>query len=322
MQKSRATVDACGHGRTGRNEFLPRVSTAWSAREAIDGRCPRALSSSCALPGPPARGDAMPTPRRSLVIVAILVATLFLSGCMRVDRTLHLNADGSGYYTLSLGFREPTAGDPSSVSDTITTPLEAFAARVRATGGSVSQAEDQGYRTWSFTRPFASASEADALVQDDPRRDDPKQTPVLFHDVLHVAQESRLSSSVFRVTGTISLVDVLDNAQSWSDARETLSVTMAGGIISSSGGTRRGDTVTYAVYYNQAATVDVVGRVAGSSDFFITQASRLVVGLLLVVSAVFAWAGIRLLLGRPAARKRDPRQKSSGLHWPLPRSSR
>jgi hypothetical protein len=264
----------------------------------------------------------MPTPRGSLVIVAIVVATLLLSGCMRVDRTLHLNADGSGYYTLSLGFREPTAGDPSSVSDTITTPLEAFAARVRATGGSVSQAEDQGYRTWSFTRPFASASEADALLQDDPRRDDPKQTPVLFHDVLHVAQESRLSSSVFRVTGTISLVDVFDNAQSWSDARETLSVTMAGGIIASSGGTRRGDTVTYAVYYNQAATVDVVGRVAGSSDFFITQASRLVAGLLLIVSAVFAWVGIRLLRKRPAARKRDPWQKSSGLHWPLPRSSR
>src|SRR5258708_6032906 len=103
MLKSRATVDACGHGRTGRNEFLNRVSTAWSAREAIDDRCPRALSSpwpfrgnqqgGCQQGGMPARGDAMPTPRGSLVIVAIVVATLLLSGCMSVDRTLHLNAD-------------------------------------------------------------------------------------------------------------------------------------------------------------------------------------------------------------------------------------
>jgi hypothetical protein len=263
----------------------------------------------------------MPIPRRSLATLALLVA-LLLPGCMRVDRALHLNADGSGYYTLSLGFREPTAGDPSSVSDVITAPLEAFAARVQASGGSVTRAEDQGYRTWTFTRPFASANEANAMVQDDPRRDDPQHTPVLFHDTLRVARETRLSSAVFHVTGTISLADVFDNAQSWSDARETFSVTMAGGIIASSGGTRSGDTVTYAVYYNQTAKVDVVGRVAGASDFFLTQAPRIVASILLLVSIVSGWVGVRLLRGRTGARRRIPRKRPSGLHWPTPSSCR
>src|SRR5581483_8845409 len=96
-----------------------------------------------------------------------LVLGLLLTGCMQVDRTLHLNADGSGVYTLTIGFREPTSGDISSLSENIVTPMNAFGDYVSRTGGSYRRYEDQGYAYWTYTRPFASVVEANALLQED-----------------------------------------------------------------------------------------------------------------------------------------------------------
>lgn len=238
----------------------------------------------------------MPTPRRlfGLALLA-LVLGLLLTGCMQVDRTLHLNADGSGVYTLTIGFREPTSGDTSSLSENIVTPMNAFGDYVSRTGGSYRRYEDQGYAYWTYTRPFASVVEANALLQEDPRQENASASPVLFRDTLHVAQQSRLSSAIFHVTGTISLEDIFNNAQDWRDASESVSITMAGGIISHSGGVRQGNTVTYTIHYNESATIDVAGRVGGASDLFFTEAPLIVTGGLLVVAIVLLVAGIRLL---------------------------
>jgi hypothetical protein len=232
----------------------------------------------------------------------LLLLIAALSGCMRIERTLHLNSDGTGYYTLTLGFREPHPGDPTSVDAKVTAPLEAFATEVRATGGSTSRAEDQGYAYWGFTRPFSSVVEANALLREDPRQYDANDIAVLFHDSLHVVRETRLSSAVFHVTGTLSLADALNKAQDWRDASESLSITMAGGLISQQGGIQQGNTVTYTISYNQSATIDVIGRVSGASDVFITDAPYIIAGSLLALSVMLAVVGVRLLRG--AARSR------------------
>jgi hypothetical protein len=238
--------------------------------------------------------------RRFLAVVgpAVLLLTL-LSGCMDVERGLRLNGDGSGSYTLTLGFREPTSGDPDSVSEKVVTPLNAFADHVQATGGSTTRHEDQGYAYWTFTRPFMSVAEANTLLQEDPRQYDPNHSPVLYHDSLHIARETRLLSTVYHVSGTISLVDLLNNAQSWSDATERLTITLPEGIISATGGARQGESVTYTIHYNESAQIDVVGKVSDSQNT-LGLAPLFVGGICGVLALALLVVGIRLLR-RPAA---------------------
>lgn len=239
----------------------------------------------------------MPATRRRFgpAILMLLLCCLLLTGCMQVDRSLHLNADGSGVYTLIIGYREPTSGDSSSVSQSIVTPMDSFGVYVTQTGGSYRRYEDQGYAYWTYTRPFASVVEANSLLQEDPRQEDANASPVLYHDSLHVTQQSRLTSAVYHVTGAISLVDLTGNAQNWRDASESISVTMANGVISHSGGVRQGNTVTYTIHYNESATIDVVGRVGDSSDLFFTAAPLIIIAALLIVALALLALGVRLI---------------------------
>jgi hypothetical protein len=242
-----------------------------------------------------------PAPRRAFAMAGLgLTLILLLTGCMRVDRQFRLNGDGSGSYTLTLGFREPTSGDPDSVSDKVVIPLNAFADHVQATNGSVTRYEDQGYAYWTFTRPFTAVAEANALLQEDPRQYDPNHSPVLYRDSLHVARETRFLSTVFHISGAISLVDVLNNAQSWSDATERLTITMPEGIISATGGARQGESVTYTIHYNESTQIDVVGRVSDSQNT-LGAAPLIVGGALGVLAVALLVVGFRLLR-RPALR--------------------
>src|SRR5215831_11475131 len=189
-------------------------------------------------------------------LLALLVL-LTLSGCMRVDRELRLNRDGTGSYTLTLGFREPKPGDASSISQNIVTPMEAFGAHVQQQGGTSRRYDDQTYVYWAFTRSFTSIAQADALLQDDPRPYDQNHAPLLFHDTLHVSMQSGPFATTFHVTGVISLVDASGNAQSWQDAMERVTVTMPDGISAHKGGAHVGNSVTYTIRYNEETTVDV-----------------------------------------------------------------
>jgi hypothetical protein len=229
-----------------------------------------------------------------------LTLALLLSGCMSVERQFQLNGDGSGSYALALGFREPTNGDPDSVSDKVTVPLNAFADHVHATGGSTTRNESQGYAYWSFTRPFTSVAQANTFLQEDPRQYDSNNTPVLYHDSLHVTRETRFPSSVFHISGAISLADLLGNAQAWKDATERLTITMPAGIIAATGGARQGESVTYMIHYNESAQIDVIGRAGDSQD--LPGIAPLLVGAVCgVLALALLVVGIRLLR-RPALR--------------------
>jgi hypothetical protein len=235
------------------------------------------------------------TPRRLALAALVLICVVPLAGCVRINRALQINGDGSGIYTLTVGVREPQPNDPSSVSARIVAPLEAFGAHVQATGGSFSRAEDQGYAAWVYTRPFTSVAAANDLLQEDPRQDDPTHSPVLFHDRLKVERETRLTSAVFHITGAISLADPLGTAQSWRDANESVSITLPNGILSQQGGVRQGNTVTYTIRYNQSATIDVAGPVGGASGLYNDDVRWLAAGVLALIALVFLVLGIRLL---------------------------
>src|SRR5260221_6307249 len=246
-------------------------------------------------------GGHMSAWRRLLGLAGLLTLILVLAGCMHVDRTLHVNMDGSGVYTLTLGFREPNPVDPSGVPQNVITPMEGFGAYVKETGGSYRRYEDQGYAYWTFTRPFASVVEMDTLLQEDPRQYDANRFPVLYRDSLHIARESRFLSPVFHVTGTISLVDILNTAQNWRDSTETLGITMAGGIVSHTGGVREGNTVTYTIHYNESARIDVVGGTAGTSEALSGHSSLLLAGVLALLAVALVVGGVLVL--RSAAKK-------------------
>jgi hypothetical protein len=240
--------------------------------------------------------------RHALALSALLsILTVLLSGCMSVERQFQLNGDGSGSYMLTLGFREPATGDPDSVSERAVVPLNAFADHIHATGGSTTRNENQGYAYWTFTRPFTSVEEANTFLQEDPRQYDSNHTPVLYRDSLRVTRETQLLSSVFHIKGTISLVDLLDNAQTWSDATERLTITMPEGIISATGGARQGESVTYTIRYNESAQIDVVGRVGGSQNT-LGMAPLLIGGVCGILALALLVVGIRLLR-QPAVKR-------------------
>ena len=236
------------------------------------------------------------SPRPLLAAILACILAISLTGCMRVQRTLQVNRDGSGIYTLTLGFREPTSGNPASLNNAITNAMDAFAAHVEATGGASRPFQDQGYAYWTFTRTFSSMKEGDDELQDDPRQFDANATPILFHDSLHLTSASGPFGTTYHVTGTLSLVDLLGNAQDWRDATESLTITMPGGISAHRGGIHDGDSITYTIGYNQSATVDVTG---GATP---TRAATLTLAVLLgALALILAVLGIRLL--RAPARK-------------------
>jgi hypothetical protein len=233
------------------------------------------------------RGSPRPLPA---AILACILA-ISLAGCMRVQRTLQVNRDGSGIYTLTIGFREPTPGNAASLNPAITNAVEAFAVHVEAKGGASRRFDDQGYAYWTFTRTFSSIKAGDDALQDDPRQFDANATPILFHDSLRLTSASGpFGVTTFHVTGTISLMDRFGNAQDWRDATESLTITMPGGITDHRGGIHDGDSITYTIGYNQSATVDVTGGTPAAGSTTLPFAA-----LLGALALILAALGIRLL---------------------------
>jgi hypothetical protein len=237
--------------------------------------------------------------------MALLLVLVVLAGCMRVQRSFTLNSDGSGVYVLTIGVRYPKPGDPTSIPAKNTVALEAFGAHVQKQGGSYRRYDEQGYTYWSYTRPFTSVSQADALLREDPRQDDQTHFPVLYHDTLRITTHSwPLAPKTYQVTGTISLADLTGDAKkSWLDATESLTITLPGGVRAHQGGVQDGNSVTYTIGYNQTATVDVTGSAeqAGKGDIWVLAVVLAVVALALAaVGAMLLYRATHAPVARPS----------------------
>lgn len=211
------------------------------------------------------------TTRYSALIGLLLVLAFSLTGCMHLDRSVALNGDGSGSYTLTIGFSEQLV---SLASDQISTSMNDFGDKVKKEGGSFRHYDDTGYSYWAYTRPFKTVAELNKLVQETPQTGDPASTGSLGGlqpnnpDTLNVTQQSGFLQNTFHVTGHISLklpnppdasTGGIDVSTYLKDLRESVSITMPGSITSHKGGTVTGNTVAYTIHYGEDADIDVVG---------------------------------------------------------------
>jgi hypothetical protein len=245
-------------------------------------------------------------PRTVILLSLASLAAVLLTGCMRVERALVIHGDGSGSYTLTVGFPEPAPGDSSGISSKIVAPMEAFGAHIRQEGGTYRRYTSQNYVYWAYTSSFSSVAGGNGLLQEDPRQNDQNHIQVLFKDTLRISKVVRSSTTLYQVIGTISLADPLGNNTSWRDATESVAITMVNGVSTHHGGTLTGNTVTYAIAYNQAVAIDVTGNVSTTPPATpevddSTEARFIAVGVLLTVAVILAGAGGWLLRG-PAKR--------------------
>ncbi|PWT70402.1 MAG: hypothetical protein C5B60_12205 [Chloroflexi bacterium] len=243
-------------------------------------------------------------PRTVILLSLASLAAVLLTGCMRIQRALVIYGNGSGSYTLTIGFPEPAPGDSSGISSKIEVPMDAFGAHVQQEGGTYRRYTNtsQNYVYWAYTSSFSSLADGNGLLQEDPRQYDPNHLPVLFKDTLKISKVVESSTTLYQVTGTISLADPLGNNTSWKDATESVAITMADGISTHSGGTLTGNTVMYAIAYKQTATISVTGNGSATTTGVdnstqATQARFIAVGVLLALAVILGGVGGWLLRG-------------------------
>lgn len=228
---------------------------------------------------------------------------LTLTGCMHADRAVTLNSDGSGSYTLTIGFSEQLV---SLASDQISSNMDSYGAKVKQQGGSYRHYDDTGYSYWAYTRPFKSVADLNKLIQEAPQTSDtsgatgslgagslPTSTG---QDTFQFTQQSGFLSNTFHVTGHMSMVipqpptepTGVDISQYLKDIRESFSVTMPGSITSHKGGVVSGNTVTYTVHYGEQADIDVVG--GGLNTALLAPIGvGAGVALLLIIAGIVIW---------------------------------
>jgi hypothetical protein len=235
----------------------------------------------------------------AVLLIALLVA---LTGCVRIDRDIHVNDDGSGTYALTVGFNRDlaTAYGPSLVNQ-----MTEYGESVKAKGGTYGRSDDDTFTYWRFTRPFHTPTELNQALTNLPSLTLGSST-LSSQDQLTLTENSGPFVNEFRLAGTIALLpDGAINSTTqdlFKDAHNTLVITMPGMITSHSGGTQAGNTITYTVGYTQTAEVNVASRAV---NWQVVAPAGLVVGGLLAALAILS---LILAFRRP---KRDPRQPAS-----------
>lgn len=236
-------------------------------------------------------------------IALLTILALTLTGCMHADRTVTLNSDGSGVYTLTIGFSEQLV---SLASDQISGSMDSYGAKVKQQGGTYRHYDDTGYSYWSYTRPFKTVADLNTLVQDAPQASDTSASagglpsgslPTTGQsDTLNFTQQSGFLSSTFHVTGHMSMKSTLNTTDTGGvdvtpylkDMRESFSITMPGSITSHTGGVVNGNTVTYTVHYGEETDIDVVGGGLNTA-LLLPIGAGVVIVLLLVIAGIVLW---------------------------------
>jgi hypothetical protein len=196
----------------------------------------------------------------------VIALGLALAGCMHLDRSVALNDDGSGVYTLTIGFSQPLL---ARSGDQIIPIMDSYGASVRNQGGTFRYYDDAGYTYWAFTRPFKTVAALNILIQDQPKTGGVSNLVNAAQNTLRFSEQSNLLGNSFRVTGSITMRfpqnSTTNSGQpatippALKDMRESFSVTMPGSITAHNGGVVSGNTVTYSVQYGEKATIDVTG---------------------------------------------------------------
>jgi hypothetical protein len=236
------------------------------------------------------------------VFALLLMLAVTLSGCVRIDRDIHINDDGSGTYTLTIGFNRDLA---TAYGPTLVNQMTEYGESVKAKGGVYGRSDDDTYTYWTFSRPFRTPDDLNQALTNLPSLTLGSST-LASQDQLKLAENSGPFVNDFRLAGKISLLpdgQINSTTQDlFKDAHNTLVITMPGMITSHSGGTQAGNTITYTVGYAQSAEVNVASRAV---NWQVVAPAGLVAAGLLGALAIFS---LVLALRRP---KGDPRQPAS-----------
>lgn len=225
----------------------------------------------------------------TLALLALLICAL--AGCVRVDRAMSLNNDGSGTYKVAVGFsdRLVQGGGASFVNQ-----MAACESRVVAEGGTTSRTDDGSFTTWTFTWHFADIAALNTLLKRGTSFCQASGTSgatiTTTNDPVEVTQRSRLITNTYVVRGRVSLLFAQDsvNLQDPSiaalvkDARTSLSITMPLWVTSHTpGAVVSGATITYTAHPGQSTDFEVVG--GGPTPFGIAAALGLLALLLIAL---------------------------------------
>lgn len=220
----------------------------------------------------------MLTVRRIVSSVGLMVAMLVaLTGCVRADENVKLNADGSGTLKQTVGlssdFLALASGLGTSQDDILKQVDDSIQKDIDKNGGTYRRYTADGFTNWEITRSFKSVSELNAKLNDqlDLGASDPStgvsSTPSPGSTTLKVSQDSSFFSNSFHATGKLDFsTSDLDtsaipggSAQLLANAQLSVEITMPGWVSSHKGGTQSGNTVSYVVKAGQTADIDVVG---------------------------------------------------------------
>ena len=212
----------------------------------------------------------MPRIRRPLATLGLLlVLCCALSGCVRLQRSVKLNSDGTGTFSFMLAFSDkliPFAGA------SFANQMNACGASVKAGGGSYSAADRGGYSSWTFTWPFNTIDRLNDLLRMDtafctfPNTNVPAS--VTAADTFAVTAQSHFLTTTFVVTGHLSFPLQATGSTSpdsntaalLKEAHSSFSVSMPGWVSSqSAGGTVSGSTVTYTARAGDTLNFQIVG---------------------------------------------------------------
>ncbi|HEX8727631.1 MAG TPA: hypothetical protein VF739_03355 [Ktedonobacterales bacterium] len=247
--------------------------------------------------------------RFSASLTLLIALALSLAGCVHIDRAVTINSDGSGSYTLTVGFSEQLV---SLASDQISNSMDSFGQKVKSQGGSYRHYDDTGYSYWAYTRPFKSIADLNQLVQEAPQTGDTAGSsgsgsaiPTVGQtDTLNFTEQSGFLSNTFHVTGHMSMIfpqsatdtGGIDVSSYLSDMRESFSVTMPGSITSHKGGSVSGDTVSYTIHYGQETDIDVIG--GGFNPSHLLPIGVAFVVILLLIGGLIFWRQRRNMAAR------------------------
>jgi hypothetical protein len=245
----------------------------------------------------------------------LLALVLTLSGCIHADRSVQLNADGSGRYTFTLGFSDQTL---SLAGSQFTQQMNACGEKVQAQGGSYRQFEDTGYGAWAFTWPFKNVSALNQLMQDTSTFCDiggssssGSALSASDTDFFKVTKSAGFFATTFHATGQMSMRDQSgaadpSTAQLLKDARETFEITFPGYVSAHTGGSVSGNTVTYIVHYNESDTIDATGGALNT----VAVGSVAALALIVVIGALLAF----FLLRRRSGAQSEPEPVGVGAY--------
>ncbi len=255
----------------------------------------------------------------------ILLLALALSGCVRLDRSVNLNSDGSGTFALQVGFSTQLLSlVGNDAQQQLDTAIRQSAAK---SGAKVTASQSDGYDYWKLSYTFKNIAQLNTLLNTPPDLGSAAATTGLpttgGTETFKVTQTSGFLSNTYHVTGNLdfsggtgagAIGTTGPGASLLADARETFAVTFPGGVSAHKGGTVSGDTVTYTLKFGDTATVDATGGSSAGS------AIGLGVGGLVVLLAIGGLAFFLLRRRNTAVAPASPAPFGPASTYPQPTS--